>query len=76
LEEKIFQYPNISETAFSINLLGLNLNIQWYGLSYIVGILLAWLLMAKLVQNKDLWFTGKSIIERSEVDDLITYMIL
>ena len=58
MEEKIFQYPNISETAFSINLLGFNLNIQWYGLSYIAGILLAWLLMAKLVQNKDLWFTG------------------
>tara|TARA_B100000941_G_C28432248_1_gene514895 strand:- start:337 stop:1110 length:774 start_codon:yes stop_codon:yes gene_type:complete len=31
--------------------------------------------MAKLVQNKDLWLSCKSIIERSEVDDLITYMI-
>ena len=76
MEEKIFQYPNISETAFSINLLGLNLNVQWYGLSYIAGILLAWYFMAKLVKNKDLWFAGHSIIERSEVDDLITYMIL
>ena len=76
MEEKIFQYPNISETAFSLNLLGFQLNVQWYGLSYIAGILLAWFFMAKLVQNKDLWFANKSIIERSEVDDLITYMIL
>ena len=76
LEEKIFQYPNISETAFTLNLFGLHLNVQWYGLSYIAGILLAWFFMAKLVQNKDLWFANKSIIERSEVDDLITYMIL
>ena len=76
MEEKIFEYPNINETAFSINLLGLNLNVQWYGLSYIAGILLAWFFMAKLVKKKDLWFAGHSIIERSEVDDLITYMIL
>ncbi len=75
MEKKIFQYPNINETAFSINLLGLHLNVQWYGLSYIAGILLAWFFMAKLVQNKDLWLSCKSIIERSEVDDLITYMI-
>ena len=51
------------------------MNVQWYGLSYIAGILLAWLFMVKLVQNKDLWFSCKSIIGRSEVDDLITYMI-
>ena len=51
------------------------MNVQWYGLSYIAGILLAWFFMAKLVQNKDLWLSCKSIIERSEVDDLITYMI-
>ena len=75
MEKKIFQYPNINESAFSINLLGLHLNVQWYGLSYIAGILLAWLFMAKLVQNKDLWLSCTSIIERSEVDDLITYMI-
>ena len=75
MEKKIFQYPNINETAFSINLLGLHLNVQWYGLSYIAGILLAWLFMAKLVPNKDLWLSCTSIIERSEVDDLITYMI-
>jgi phosphatidylglycerol:prolipoprotein diacylglycerol transferase len=75
LEKKIFQYPNINETAFSINLLGLHLNVQWYGLSYIAGILLAWFFMAKLVQNKNLWLSCKGIIERSEVDDLITYMI-
>ena len=61
---------------FLLNLLGLHLDVQWYGLSYIAGILLAWLFMAKLVQNKDLWFSCKSIIGRSEVDDLITYMIL
>ena len=76
MEEKIFQYPNISETAFSINVLGLNLNVQWYGLSYIAGILLAWYFMAKLVKNKHLWFANHSIIKRSAVDDLITYMIL
>ena len=76
MEEKIFQYPNINETAFSINLLGFQLNVQWYGLSYISGILFAWFLMARLVENKNLWFANKSIIERSEVDDLITYMIL
>ena len=76
MEEKIFQYPNINETAFSINLLGLNLNVQWYGLSYIAGILLAWFFMIKLVQKKDLWIAGNSIVERNEVDDLITYMIL
>ena len=32
--------------------------------------------MVRLIENKNLWFANKSIIERSEVDDLITYMIL
>ena len=31
--------------------------------------------MIKLVQKKDLWTAGHSIVERNEVDDLITYMI-
>ena len=32
--------------------------------------------MVRLVEKKNLWLACKSIVERSDVDDLITYMIL
>ena len=76
MEKKIFQYPNINETAFSFSLLGKTLNIQWYGLSYICGVLIAWYLMLMIVRDARLWEINKKTITKHNIDDLITYMIL
>ncbi|MDC3068028.1 prolipoprotein diacylglyceryl transferase [Paracoccaceae bacterium] len=72
----MFEYPNISETALSLNILGLSLNIQWYGLSYVFGIITAWFLMYNLVSRKALWFDNVALMEKKKVDDLITFMII
>ncbi len=45
-----------------------SLEIRWYSLAYIVGILLGWILCKKIfISNEDL---------REKFDDFITYIIL
>ncbi len=76
LEKKIFQYPNIDETALSFSLFGKTIDIQWYGLSYICGVLVAWYLMLVIVRNQRLWKSSRKPVSKNDIDDLITYMIL
>ena len=76
LEKKIFPYPNINETALSFSFLGMTLDIQWYGLSYIFGVLIAWYLMLLLVRNESLWKENQNTVSKRNIDDLITYRIL
>ena len=76
LEKKIFSYPNINETALSFSLFGRTLDIQWYGLSYICGVLIAWYLMLMIVRKPSLWASSSKTISKNNIDDLITYMIL
>ncbi len=76
LEKKIFQYPNINETALSFSLFGRTIDVQWYGLSYICGVLVAWYLMLFIVRQPNLWSRSTQPISKNNVDDLITYLIL
>lgn len=54
-------YPEIDPVAFSVG----SFSVRWYGISYVVGILLAWQLCAFLVQKYDFGF------KRKVVDDFI-----
>ena len=76
MEKKIFQYPNINETALSFSLFGRTIDVQWYGLSYICGVLIAWYLMILIVRQPSLWRRSTLPITKNNIDDLITYMIL
>ena len=76
MEKKIFSYPNIHETALSFSLFGRTIDIQWYGLSYIFGVLIAWYLMLMIVRKPSLWASSSKTISKNNIDDLITYMIL
>ncbi len=59
-------YPEIDPVLISIGFL----KIRWYGLMYVVGFVIAWLLARK--RAKESW----SIIKAQQVDDLIFYCML
>ena len=59
-------YPEIDPVLISIGFL----KIRWYGLMYVVGFVIAWLLARR--RAKESW----SIVQPQQVDDLIFYCML
>lgn len=59
-------YPEIDPVIFSIGFL----KIRWYGLMYVIGFVIAWLLARRRARRD--W----SVIEPARVDDLIFYCML
>ena len=65
MQSQLFTFPNIDAVAFSIG----PLDIRWYALSYITGILLGWLFLRRQIKqgrfircksgtlNSNLWLT-------------------
>ena len=71
-----FDYPEIDPIIFSFSVGNLELALRWYALSYILGILVAWKLMQILSKYSSLWPNSLAPIQPSDVEDLMTYMIL
>lgn len=59
-------YPEIDPVIFSIGFL----KIRWYGLMYVIGFVIAWILARRRAQTE--W----SVIRPEQVDDLIFYCML
>ncbi|MGB3722320.1 MAG: prolipoprotein diacylglyceryl transferase [Pacificimonas sp.] len=70
--QTLIDYPDIGPIWFTIPLpfLDSGLPIRWYSLSYIVGILLAWWYVTKLIQRP-----GAPLAKR-HADDLVTWATL
>lgn len=68
----------IDSTAFSIG----PISIEWYGISYVVGLLLAYLYAAKIAENKAYWTpTGPTrgpliVPTRNDLGDLMFYAFI
>lgn len=60
----MLNYPNFDPVAFSLG----SLQVHWYGLTYLVGFLLAWWLALKRAQRLDL--------TKDQVSDLLFYCAL
>lgn len=60
----MIQYPEIDPVAFSAG----PLQVHWYGLMYLVGILGGWFLLARRSSRAD------APVDRKQVDDLIFYV--
>ena len=61
----LFTFPDIDEVAFSIG----PLDIRWYALAYIAGIILGWLFMRRTIS------TGHSILNLPQLDSLLNSSI-
>jgi phosphatidylglycerol:prolipoprotein diacylglycerol transferase len=65
----IMPFPNIDPIAFSIG----PISIHWYGIAYVVGILLGWYYARKLSMTDRLWPGGKSPVTPVHLDDFIIW---
>ena len=52
------------------------LEIHWYGVAYVAGILLGWWYAKKLVSTPRLWPDGASPIAPREIDDFLTWAVI
>lgn len=65
----IMPFPNIDPIAFSIG----PISIHWYGIAYVVGILLGWYYARKLSMTDRLWPGEKSPVTPVHLDDFIIW---
>ena len=50
--------------------------VHWYGMAYVVGILLGWLFAKKVVSNPTLWPSTGSPIKSIDMDDFLTWAVI
>lgn len=60
-------FPNIDPVAFSLG----PLSVKWYGIAYVVSILLGWLYARKLVQTPQIWRAETPALTTQDLDDFI-----
>lgn len=65
----LMAFPDIDPVIFSIG----PLQIRWYGLAYVTGILLGWRYARRLVENGRLWPEGGSRISALDMDDFLIW---
>jgi phosphatidylglycerol:prolipoprotein diacylglycerol transferase len=63
----IMPFPDINPVAIQIGPLA----IKWYGIAYVVGILLGWFYARKIVSTPRLWRDGKPPISMADLDDFV-----
>ena len=66
------QFPEFDPVLLSIG----PLDIRWYALAYVAGIVLGWWYAARLLKNNALWQPGKPPITTLQLDDLVLYITL
>ena len=73
----LLPFPQIDPVAIAIGpFFGFGpLQIRWYALAYIAGILVGWWLARRLVARDDLW-DGRPRPSNAELDDFITWVTL
>ncbi len=65
-------FPNIDPVIFQLG----PLQVHWYGIAYVIGILFAWWYSRKLVSNTRLWGTNKLKITPLDLDDFVTWAVI
>jgi phosphatidylglycerol---prolipoprotein diacylglyceryl transferase len=65
----LMPFPDIGEIAFSIG----PVDIRWYGISYVVSILLAWFYARRIVSMPRLWANDTPAMTRLDLDDFVLW---
>nr|WP_272210179.1 prolipoprotein diacylglyceryl transferase [Marinicella sp. W31]MDC2876043.1 prolipoprotein diacylglyceryl transferase [Marinicella sp. W31] len=65
-------YPAIDPVAIRLG----PLQIHWYGLAYVAGILLGWLYARWLLKKDQLWPAGKPPMPLARLDDFVTWSVV
>jgi phosphatidylglycerol---prolipoprotein diacylglyceryl transferase len=65
-------FPAVDPVALALG----PLQVHWYGLGYVAGIVFAWVWARRLAGRSDLWRTGASPVSRGDLDDFIAWAAL
>ena len=65
-------FPEFDPVLFSIG----PLDIRWYALAYVAGIVLGWWYAARLIRNTAIWAPGRPPLTTTQLDDLILWITL
>ena len=68
-------FPEISPEIFTLPIFGMEFSLRWYALAYIVGIIIAWRVSVRAVENARLW-AGEAPATKDQLEDLLTWIIL
>jgi phosphatidylglycerol:prolipoprotein diacylglycerol transferase len=69
-------FPDVSPHLFSFNFGGIELALRWYSLSYILGIIIALIMMKYLLRKPSIWYQNNPPMSIGQADDLITFIII
>lgn len=69
-------FPPLTPEIFSLEVFGLTLALRWYALAYIVGLVLGWQIVTRLVKRPDLWGARPAPMSPQQVENLLTWVIL
>ena len=67
-------FPDFDPALFTIPII--DFPIRWYALAYIAGLLLGWRYVMVMISRTRLWAGGKSPLTKSQVEDLLTWMVI
>ncbi|WP_050930450.1 prolipoprotein diacylglyceryl transferase [Aestuariivita boseongensis] len=70
------QFPDLSPELFSFAVGSFEFALRWYALAYIAGILVAWWLAIRAVENARLWPGGTGVMTRDQVGDFLTWAVV
>jgi phosphatidylglycerol:prolipoprotein diacylglycerol transferase len=62
-------FPNINPVALKIGFI----EVKWYGLAYVAGILLGWLYARKIVSTPRLWRNDTPAMTVTDIDDFVLW---
>ena len=65
-------FPDIDPVAIALG----PIQVKWYGLAYLAGLVLGWLYIKRLLATPQVWPAGKAPFAPEKVDDLLLYMTL
>ncbi|WP_290774851.1 prolipoprotein diacylglyceryl transferase [Hoeflea sp.] len=65
----LMAFPDIDPVIFAIG----PVQVRWYGLAYVIGILLGWRYARKLVENEKLWPASGPRMTALDIDDFLLW---
>ncbi len=72
----MIQFPNISPEIFTISLGDFEFALRWYAVSYVLGFLVASIIMRHFLRKEILWRFKTPPMDLEQSDAFITYLIL
>ncbi len=69
-------FPDIGPNIFAFEVMGREIALRWYAMSYIVGIVIGWWMGTRLLRREVAWPRNEAPMTSEALSDLITWIIL